>query len=167
MCNITFNERNKQYLEQLAEGMAEYLIKEEKVVFQKATIENTLRYTFRKLYEKQRLDNVVTVHRNKNSYVISKWQILYVERDKRDTYIYLGGAGDPLKVSDKLDDVDRWICGETFVRCHNSFIVNLNYIAQYSKTSFLMKNGAEIPISRSHQKEVKEKFLIWESQSRF
>lgn len=33
MCNITFNERNKQYLEQLAEGMAEYLIKEEKVVF--------------------------------------------------------------------------------------------------------------------------------------
>ena len=91
---------------------------------------------------------MVTVHRNKNSYVISKWQILYVERDK-------------------LDDVDRWICGETFVRCHNSFIVNLNYIAQYSKTSFLMKNGAEIPISRSHQKEVKEKFLIWESQSRF
>ena len=70
MCNITFNERNKQYLEQLAEGMAEYLIKEEKVVFQKATIENALRYTFRKLYEKQRLDNVVTVHRNKNSYVI-------------------------------------------------------------------------------------------------
>lgn len=167
MCNITFNERNKQYLEQLAEGIAEYLTKEENVVFQREILENALQYTFRKLYGKQGLDNAVTVHRNKNSYVIPKWQIVYIERDKRDTYIYLGGAAEPLKVSDKLDDVDRWICGETFVRCHNSFIVNLNYISQYSKTNFLMKNGAEIPISRSHQKEVKEKFLIWEGQCRF
>ena len=50
MYNITFNERNKQYLEQLAEGMAEYLTKEKNVVFQRETLENALQYTFRKLY---------------------------------------------------------------------------------------------------------------------
>lgn len=163
MYNVTFRERNKQYLEQLVEGMAEYLARED-IIFPKETLESAIQYTFRKLFEDQGLDDVITVHRNKSSYVIPKWQIVYIERDKRDTYIYFGGVIDPLKVSDKLDDLERWVCQGTFVRCHNSFIVNLNYISQYCKTGFLMKNGAEIPISRSHQKDVKEKFQVWEEQ---
>lgn len=167
MYNITFRERDRQYLTELVKGMDEYLSEQTDIKISQEELGQALSHAFIRLWRKKKIERTLTVHRNKNSYVIPKWQIVYIERDKRDTYIYFGGTVEPLRVSDKLDDIDSLICDDTFVRCHNSFIVNLDYVAQYRKVGFQMKDGAEIPVSRSHQKEVKEIFLSWERESRF
>lgn len=167
MYNITFRERDRQYLAELVKGMDEYLSERMDIEIPQEELGKALSHAFIRLWRKKKIERTVTVHRNKNSYVVPKWQIIYIERDKRDTYIYFGGAVEPLRVSDKLDEMDSLICDDTFVRCHNSFIVNLDYVAQYKKVGFQMKDGAEIPISRSHQKEVKQLFSNWEKESCF
>lgn len=46
---------------------------------------------------------------------------------------------------------------ETFLRCHRSYIVNLNYAAGFADGSILLYSGEPIPVSRSNHQLVKEK----------
>jgi len=47
-----------------------------------------------------------------------------------------------------------------FVRCHRSFIVNLNEIMTMGKKELTMKNGSRIPISRGYS-QAKGKIVDW------
>lgn len=46
-----------------------------------------------------------------------------------------------------------------FVRCHGSYIVNLEHVESYSSTAFVMKNGLTVPIGRSFQQNAKKAYL--------
>lgn len=48
----------------------------------------------------------------------------------------------------KIDDALCSLPGKTFLRPHQSYIVNMNHVEGYSKDSITMHNGAIIPISR-------------------
>ncbi len=48
-----------------------------------------------------------------------------------------------------------------FVRCHNSFLVNMNHVVDCQKSTFKLTNGQEIAISRSRKDETMEKFLAF------
>lgn len=161
--NITLNKEDDRYLDKLTDGMLEYLESEGEQVLSQTTLRCALEYAFERLYRDKELDLCITVRKNKKSYILQKWKILYVERDKRDTYIYLNQEDSVLKLSDKLTELEERLCDENFVRCHNSFIVNMSYVSEHCKTGFVMKNGMEIPISRSRQNEVSALFEQWKA----
>lgn len=46
-----------------------------------------------------------------------------------------------------------------FVRCHKSFLINLDYIKSIKQYIAIMENNAEVPISRYRFKETKNKFF--------
>lgn len=48
-----------------------------------------------------------------------------------------------------------------FFQCHRSYIVNMNDIAQFTKTKLITKSGITIPISRNHYPAFKEAYFTY------
>ncbi|MFQ9065490.1 MAG: LytTR family transcriptional regulator DNA-binding domain-containing protein [Eubacterium sp.] len=52
-----------------------------------------------------------------------------------------------------------------FLRCHKSFVINMNYIIGYKRYQFTLKNNYDVPISpRLYLKRIndyKNYLLIW------
>lgn len=53
-----------------------------------------------------------------------------------------------------------------FVRCHNSYLVNMKYVADCRKNTFRLTNGQEIVISRSRKDNTMEKFFAFKDAMR-
>ena len=89
--------------------------------------------------------------------VIPLNEILYFEKYRRK--IFLHTTDDKLyEFYGVMDDVINEIDMDSFIRCHNSYIVNLNKVTELTKEHFVMGNSI-IPISRTYSKETKEKFM--------
>lgn len=49
-----------------------------------------------------------------------------------------------------------------FARCHQSYIVNFDYVVEVQRTKILLKNYTDsLPVSRAYKESVKEKFLLY------
>lgn len=57
----------------------------------------------------------------------------------------------------RLGELASQVCGETFLRCHQSFIVNINHIDGFNGAD-LMVAGQQIPVSRRYYAEVKKRY---------
>lgn len=91
--------------------------------------------------------------------ILEKKKICYIERDRRVSNLYCDGQ--TYSVNYKLTDLEEMLAHPDFVRCHNSYIVNLQYVSRLERKMIFLKNGIEIPISRSRNEEVKTQFLEW------
>ena len=59
---------------------------------------------------------------------------------------------------DKISDLEMRM-GETFVRCHQSFLVNMKYIRRVEHDRFKLENGEEIPISKKRYMEARARYF--------
>lgn len=57
----------------------------------------------------------------------------------------------------KLNDMERQICGDTFLRCHQSFIVNIYHVEGMSGLDLTVA-GERIPVSRRYYAEVRKRY---------
>ena len=89
--------------------------------------------------------------------VLEKREITHLERRLRTTTIYTA-AGATAATALPLDELLEMIGQPAFLRCHNSFAVNLDHAAAFRRESFLMKDGRIIPISHSYYAAVRERF---------
>lgn len=85
-------------------------------------------------------------------------EILYLERILKKTAIVLC-SGKKHFTAAKAEELLNDVPPGRFVRCHQSFWVNVEKIAGMKTESFSLVNGEEIPISRSRKKEAKEAFF--------
>ena len=85
-------------------------------------------------------------------------EILYLERILKKTAIVLF-SGKKHFTAAKAEELLNDVPPGRFVRCHQSFWVNVEKIAGMKTESFSLVNGEEIPISRSRKKEAKEAFF--------
>ena len=58
----------------------------------------------------------------------------------------------------KLDEEEEKLSPYHFVRCHQGFLVNMDYIRVIQKDSVLLKTGNKIPVSKHRKTHVKSKF---------
>lgn len=91
--------------------------------------------------------------------ILDEKSIIYMEREKRKTFVYCENK--VYEITKKLSEVEVHLQSKSFVRCHNSFLINLKYIMKLKRTSAILKNGQEIPISRAWLGAVRKKFLEW------
>ena len=103
----------------------------------------------------------IILHTKKMEWCFEADDIMYVERARRCCYIVLSNF-EIKKILLNFEDVAEEFHLPMFLRCHNSFIINLNYIQLYTSNAFVLKNGKEIPISRSYQKDCQKMFLKWQ-----
>ncbi|MDD3277902.1 MAG: LytTR family DNA-binding domain-containing protein [Lachnospiraceae bacterium] len=95
----------------------------------------------------------------KKKTMIPTEQILFLERERRSTYIYTTDG--IFRSASKLSELQEQLDEKMFVRCHNSYIVNLDYVMIYHRTEFIFNEDKKIPISRSHQKDMKQILDNW------
>jgi len=85
--------------------------------------------------------------------------IYAVERQRRGSSILTKADSDRTNV--RFEELCQKLDFPFMVRCHNSFIVNLQHVKQYHTNSFILSDETEIPISRSYQQAVREKVRSW------
>lgn len=80
--------------------------------------------------------------------------ILYAESDGNYSTIYLAN-GQKIVLTKKLKEVAQILPEDSFFRVHNSYIINLNMIAEFIKTDgyVVLKSNHKIPVSRQKKSD--------------
>lgn len=85
---------------------------------------------------------------------VNQAQIQYMERSKRTTNICT--QKEMISTSEKLDDLLERMSSDMFIRCHVSFVVNVQFVKCLFRTAVELENGEKIPISRKYYKSVRD-----------
>lgn len=87
------------------------------------------------------------------------WSLVrYLERRGHVTYINLKN-GEKMQTREKLDDVLKRAPNRNICRCHISYAVNLQWVANMGDREFSLCDGEKIPISRTNKHTVREAFF--------
>lgn len=83
-------------------------------------------------------------------------EILYLESDNNVTHIHLTD-GSTLTSRDRLKTLTPALDDPRFLRCHQSYLVNMDYI-QSAERDFTMQGGAIVPIRAHSRKEMADAY---------
>lgn len=81
--------------------------------------------------------------------------IVYIETDNRNTLIHTKEKS--YRSNMGISKLEKYLEGSTFFRCHNSFLINLEYINKIGQDSVFLEEY-EIQVSRHKMKELKIQF---------
>lgn len=87
--------------------------------------------------------------------VVNTKEILYLEREKRYTYIHLQDQS--YRVSDTLHEL-LFHMPPGFKQCHYSYIINFNKVIAIKRNCFILENHRQVPISRSYFQKIETEF---------
>ena len=90
--------------------------------------------------------------------------IMYVESDKHVLNIHLKDSR-VIQTTEKLSELEKTINSKRFIRCHQSYLVNMDYIKD-AKTDFILSNDIRIPIRVRGSKEIIERYHKYYSSER-
>lgn len=82
--------------------------------------------------------------------------IEYVESDKHSIIVHLTD-GTKVEATEKLSDIEKRICDKRFLRCHQSYLINMDYIEDV-KGDFILKGGEIVPIRVRGRKKVLDEY---------
>lgn len=94
-----------------------------------------------------------------SNYSIFFKEILYIESEDKKVNFYLTN-GNLFKCYNKLNEVYKRLPEAYFVRCHQSYIINVIHVTSQSKDCFFIGDNM-IKISKRYLKESKEKYLLY------
>ena len=83
-------------------------------------------------------------------------QVLYAESQNR--YCAINTPGQVLKAYMRLDELQGQLDDVRFLRCHRSFLVNMDHIAGVLDYDFVLDSGARVPIRREERLRIKTAF---------
>lgn len=92
--------------------------------------------------------------------------ICYIERGRRSCRLIMADSGreeNPV-INQSFEEICGRIGNRSFVRCHNSYMVNLCHVRTYAQDGFLMSSGERIPISRRYRNAVRDRFMEWQGK---
>lgn len=91
-------------------------------------------------------------------HIINVNELLYCQSDKGYTTFHLI-SGSEILVSRPLKDYETLLSPKIFIRVHQSYIVNINFVNQIKKDlNLVLKNKVQIPISIRKKEEVMKYF---------
>lgn len=82
--------------------------------------------------------------------------IYYLESDKRIVIVHLKDGEE--KCYERLDNIQERL-PSSFLRCHKSFLVNMDKISSFQTKGVELLNGAVIDVSRTRMKETKTQYF--------
>lgn len=105
-------------------------------------------------------NNYLYFNVRKKQYKIPQNDILYMERNLRETTIVT--RTDEFKISEKIDLLLKRL-PSYFVICHRSYAVNLRLVSSIHQYSVSFPDGKSIPVGRTHYSDVKKSFALMNS----
>ncbi|MBO2537095.1 MULTISPECIES: LytTR family DNA-binding domain-containing protein [Rummeliibacillus] len=99
------------------------------------------------------LTNYITIKIDDCWYPVKHDEVIYLETQLRKTFVKTMQKEGYHRLN--LSDLELFLSPDTFIRCHRSYIVNINFIEEIqpdSHSTFLliMKNGTRIPVSQRY-----------------
>ncbi len=83
-------------------------------------------------------------------------EIVYIESDNNKCILKRQG-GEKYRIYKKLGDIERELADNVFLRCHQSYIVNMSYIVA-AKDKFILSDGETVLIKSREAKAIKRKY---------
>ena len=90
-------------------------------------------------------------------YTINTGDITYIEVMGHNLYIHT--VMDKTVFRQTMAEIERMLPNDIFCRCHNSYVVNLKYIDEFSRTEIILNNGTVLPIGRKYCNDFQKKFI--------
>lgn len=99
------------------------------------------------------LTNYITIKIDDCWYPIKHDEVIYLETQLRKTFVKTMGKEGFHRLN--LSDLELFLSNDRFIRCHRSYIVNIDYIDEIqpdSHSTFLlvMRDGTRIPVSQRY-----------------
>ncbi len=107
---------------------------------------------------RERRKQIVISYKSKSHRVFCS-DIQYIESREKIIYFHMADKT-TLQCYAKLDETLEQLPRETFIRCHQSFIVNILHVTEMGDRHFRI-DPAVIGISKKHLKESKEKYFAY------
>ena len=85
--------------------------------------------------------------------------IIYIESRGRNLRVVCSGGTEHM-IRKKLADIQAELIQPRFLKCNQSFIVNMDYIA-YADEDFTMDNGDIVPIKVRERKKIREQYFTY------
>ncbi|HHV13121.1 MAG TPA: LytTR family transcriptional regulator [Clostridiales bacterium] len=152
-CGICFY---KKQLDQ--EG---YIFEDRPVAYIKLSEFDTYVYSIISLLEREikKHNNVLQLNTRFGCYAISKNDILYCQSDLKYVVVYTATKKVYKKVM-KLSELEGLLGSEAFLRVHQSFLVNRDYVEELDKSRgiLILRGGIEIPVSKNYAKDTVNSF---------
>lgn len=84
-----------------------------------------------------------------------------LEAQNKQVIVYLSD-GRQLKIKELFSDcAEVFTMEKGFFKCHRSYIVNMKYIEQFTKTQLITKTGIKIPVSRNNYAVFKDTYFSY------
>ncbi len=99
----------------------------------------------------------ILVRTNRDDILIKLSDIIYIE--KKINYSYIHTAKQVYPVKNTLSELICRLDSEMFFRCHEGFIVNIDYICKIKDNCITLNNDESILVSRSKFKATKSAFM--------
>lgn len=128
-------------------------------------MKNNMEYMLPRAFEKAKRLNAKRNRRNRieltcngTRQCVLQDAIIYVEKLQRQIMVH---TKDEVYTSyQSLQSVARQMDDE-MVKCHGSFLVNLSCIQALDRNQITLKNGEQIPVSRTYYARLKEAFMFY------
>lgn len=154
LCDIVFLTGCKEYvLEGYKYNAFDYLLKPVSLSSLQRMID---RYISTREYK-----NPFFSFKSQNSYFrVNMNKIEFFSGDKRKVTIFASGI--ERSFYSKIDEIEEEVCKRNnFLRPHQSYIVNIDYIVEFTSNLIVMESGMEIPIAKKRYHDTKEKFKAY------
>ncbi|MEG1131517.1 MAG: LytTR family DNA-binding domain-containing protein [Romboutsia sp.] len=104
--------------------------------------------------EKQKNSSILATYKGESNKIPVN-SIVYIETDNRNTIIHTMDKS--YKSNMGISKLEKDLEDENFLRCHNSFLINLQYISKIGQNSVNLSKF-EVLVSRHKMKDLKLKF---------
>ena len=89
-------------------------------------------------------------------------ELVYVETEER---MHRAEPAAQLKSRMSLRTMEEKLAEDGFLRIHNSFLINMSYIAALQTSGVTLTTGQTLPISLHGYKTIKTKYMAWRGRS--
>ena len=120
-------------------------------------VEETLEYYYKKNgIDKRESNEFLDVNIQQQKIYIRQKDIMWLESMGRGVSIYC--RDDVYRVYARLNDLEERLDEKIFLRCNQSYIVNIMYVKDVIEYDFCMENDRYIPIRKRDKKEIVQKY---------
>lgn len=84
-------------------------------------------------------------------------EIVYVESMNKVVIFHTTTSGE-IKVYDKLGNIEKQLLDDKFLRCHQSYIINIDFVARMDENEFITITNNIIPIRRRDRKNIRDRY---------
>ena len=92
----------------------------------------------------------VIFHNSQSNIVLELSEIVYLEIIDHKLHIRVTGEEEMVIAAGSLTSAMESLPSDLFVRCHNSFLVNLAYVKELIRSGVVLRGGYSVPVSRKY-----------------